>query len=317
MILKNKIFIMGAARSGTTLLHKLIASHSNFCGINETELLKKIDLENINNEELINTISKSDEEKEIELKHFSKLKIKNAYKILDEYCIAQAKHFNAKSYVEKSPIHTFFISQILKNIPRAKIIVILRDPKSVVASRTNAPRISRGKAEGFPKFLQYYLNISETLFTFNYLDKLKIDKYRIKFVKYEDVVNEPEQTLKSIFKFINEEIEDVHENINPRDLRLKSRNIQTEMNSSFGSKNKNRVDNKNINNWKKGLTDTQIREIEVIFSHSKSKLLNTYYPEYNQKKGLFFKHFILNFLSYIDYKLFLIKNVKSRKKIFD
>jgi glycosyltransferase involved in cell wall biosynthesis len=101
---------------------------------------------------------------------------------------------NQKSWVEKTPEHIFLLGKIFAHVPKCKIIWILRDGRDVICSQLKAPL----KILGFDKLLTYWIasNIAGLSF---------LKDSRVKLVKYDDLVINPEQELKDIFKFLEED----------------------------------------------------------------------------------------------------------------
>lgn len=318
-LVNRKLFILGCGRSGTSMLHRLIATHSYFVGVQETELLKFITNCNLSSLDIIDKVSLSNEESSIVRNYihnngkvWSKGE-KGLFEFLDSYCESLRLHYNKKAYVEKSPIHTYFGDGIYNQIPDSRFIIMIRDPRSIVVSRTNTKTISRGKTKGIPKKLQFYLNLSEVLFTYKGLNTwyLKNDN-RIKFVFYEQLVLETEKTLGAIFEFLEFPYEPVHENINPTDIRLASLKTNKLMNSSFNPKNSNTISEESLRRWDTKLSKFETSFIESCFKASDIQLVSTIYPDLqssSSNKNILVS--IFNLLNRLDYSIFLRKNIES------
>jgi len=327
MAIKNnfkngKFFIIGIARSGTTLLQQLIASHSQVVGVNETELLKKFSPK-IKIKDFVFKIAETEKEYKIVLNRFKKVfgtplpENIDPYRILDEYCRAHALYFNRPCYVEKSPIHSFFIKGLLSKIPESKVIIVLRDPRAIVASRMFAKKTKRGRKYHLTDGLCFYLNLSIVLFAYKEFERWyhRLNQEfadRLLFVKYEDLVREPEKNMRKIFKFLDLPYENVHENIDPLDMRMEARNIAGVMNSSYGGKEKrDTVSTGSLKKYTKVLTGFQIRFIEECVSEMKLKLFKDFYPSLIKANKRKFKPFLMRIFSNLDHYFFLRKNIKS------
>ncbi len=316
----GKFFIVGCARSGTTLLQHIIASHSQVVGVNETEILKKFDPKKKSIEKFISQIAESKKECKIVLGHFKKV-FKNSsideltpYQILDEYCKAHCLYFARPCYVEKSPIHSFFIGGLLSEISQSKIIVVLRDPRALVASKLHANKTNRGLKWHLPKKIRFLLNLSEVLFTYREFEKWYLSlNPRLLFIRYEDVVREPEKTVREIFSFLSLDPEKVYRNLNPLDIRMEARNIKGIWNSSYGPKREKRISADFLSRWKQALTPSQIQFIEECISQMKLRLFKDFYPSLVLRESWRIKPFLMKLFSKLDYQIFLRKNVKSLK----
>ncbi len=253
------IFVVGTSRSGTTLLHQLLASHSRVVGVYETSILRRVDTRKRSLEAEVRKIARSREEARIVLDYFSRAfqgvpaREVDAYRFLDAYGQAHCAHFRRVAYVEKTPVHAHFVAGLLSRVPDSRVVVVMRDPRAIVASRLRTPRISRGKAAHLPRKAQFYLNLSSVMFTFRELDRWSLPQgpqgERVSFVRYEDVVTRPEDTLAGIFQALGLPWEPVHTRIHPLDLRLEARDRLGLMNSSFGRKRLETVTSTSLVNW--------------------------------------------------------------------
>lgn len=121
---KNLIFVCGIPRSGTTLVHQIISSHSQVYGAGELSFLTRILM---NNELIFNY-------------DLNISKIKNAIKseenlILEEY-LNKLNFFNFSEniVVDKAPFNFLWIGFIKIFFPKSKIIHIKRNPKDTCLS---------------------------------------------------------------------------------------------------------------------------------------------------------------------------------------
>jgi hypothetical protein len=154
-------FVVGCPHSGSTLMQAVIGSHSNIHAIKgETRLFFSLDK-----------------------KH------RHIYQFYD-----QAIDCGKSRWVEKTPEHLHRIGAILRNREMAKVIIMIRDGRDVVASlfaRTSKLResVSRWK------------NDTKTALSFAVHP-------RVLLVKYEELVVEFKETTMRVFGFIGEEYED-------------------------------------------------------------------------------------------------------------
>ncbi len=316
-IQQGKFFIVGCTRSGTTLLHQLVASHSQVVGVYETYCLKKFNPRKPV-EENIRKVSRNNKEYQMVLSYFKKVlgdtfnKEMDPYQFLDTYCEAHRTNFRCFSYVEKSPPHSFFVEGLLSKIPNSKIIAILRDPRAVIASRLFGNRASRPYGYKVPRKLHFYLDFSEVLFTYKALNKWYLSpNRRLLFVKYEDLVKDPEEIIRKIFTFLELPREPVYNNINPLDMRMEALHIAGVMNSSYGKKKGFTISKSSLKKWIGVLTSSEIRFIENCISQMEWRLIRDFYPSLIQTNKSKFKPFLMKIFSELDYHFFLIKNIKS------
>ena len=314
------VFVLGSSRSGTTLVHQLLASHSKVAGVYETDILKKLNAPRTDLSDAVKRFSRSETENQVVQEHFSRVfagvgpQDVGPYQFLDQYCEAQRLHFAADTYVEKTPIHAFFINGLISQIPNAKIIVIARDPRAIVASRLKTPRIGRGKSWHLPRKIQFYLNLSSTMFTYEVMDPWfaanGMTNNPVIFIKYEDIVADPETALTPIWDFLSLPKEDVHTRINPRDLRLQARNRAGLMNSSFGYRQTESVARTSAENWHGTLTPSEGQFATDCLANMDLKYVEALYPELAHTKRSP-KIFLMKRWSKADRYFFLRKNIKA------
>ncbi|NEP87856.1 MAG: tetratricopeptide repeat protein [Okeania sp. SIO2C2] len=121
-------------------------------------------------------------------------KIEETMQNWDEECLAAGK----SRWVEKTPPHIFQIGKFLKIRPQSRFILMLRDGRDVVCSLKDRPD------SGYDKFWErldrwIYDNLAGLLYW---------DDPRVKVVKYEDLVTNPEATLRNILHFLDEKYDD-------------------------------------------------------------------------------------------------------------
>lgn len=323
----NGLYILGTGRSGTTMMNKLISSHPEIVGVMQAEILKKFTYKFKSLNSLIKSIAESEEEFTFVKNYFknevklSNLKKTNPYEFMHNYCCAHAQYSKKKYYSEKSPIHSLFAKEIIEKIPNSKILIVMRDPRSTIFSKDHALTANRGKIYNFPKFLRHNLNLSEVLFTYEYFNRL-YKEYKnsenIYFMKYENLVLNPDKELKTFFNFLGLEYFPVHKNFKPDDIRLKAKGRDKDsINSSFSKEkkvaNKNILSKNSVDRWKKGLTKREILIIESSFSQVAPLIKKDFYPDIKKESNITSK--ILISLSKLDKYIFIKKNIGVPSKV--
>ena len=139
----KRIFLVGAPRSGTTILQALLASHPSITSFPETKFfhylwtnrlksrlpdrLHKWFHEEISRPDLFNPF-------EVYHRQTTSDRIKWFVGILDRLAIEEGNQI----WLEKTPEHIYFIRDILNYLPDAKFIHLIRNPLDVVASMRKA-----------------------------------------------------------------------------------------------------------------------------------------------------------------------------------
>lgn len=117
------VFLVGFARSGTTLLEQILASHGDMVALEEKPSVDPAIIEFLGDNASIDRLAALDEAGAREWR---------------ELYWARVREFGAepagKVFVDKLPLHTIYLPVIAKLFPRAKILLARRDPRDVVIS---------------------------------------------------------------------------------------------------------------------------------------------------------------------------------------
>ena len=187
---QEPIFVLGMPRSGTTLVERILSSHSDVQSAGELQdfglCVKKLTQTTSSHVLDIETLTQAYQ------LNFEKLG--SSYLQATRVVTGTNKHF-----VDKLPFNFYYIDLITKALPNAKIICLLRDPMDTCIGNyrqlftINNPHYS------------YSLNLLDTAKFYNRFYKL-IQHFQsihsnIKLVKYEELVSNPEKEIKSLIKF--------------------------------------------------------------------------------------------------------------------
>ena len=183
---KKIIFILGLPRSGTSLVEQIISSHTEVYGGGELKFLEEIIfrnfyknnnfddlLDNINNEEFINNISKQ---------YYDKIK---DFKVKE------------KVITDKAPLNFRWIGFIKILFPNSKIIHCKRNPKDNCFSLFK---------NIFDEKLNWTYSQSDLLtFYTNYYDLMKLWKLKLNKaiyeIEYEKLISNPNEEIKKLVQF--------------------------------------------------------------------------------------------------------------------
>ena len=186
---KEIIFICGMPRSGTTLVEQIIASHKEVSGAGELTYLQHVIENNFFKSSILDSkkiLEKGlDEENILETEYMTLL---NSHK------------FSSKKITDKAPHNFRWIGFIKIFFPNSKIIHCQRDPKDNCLSIFKNSFMPGDMAwsnsqEDIANYYNLYLNMM------NFWQK-KFQTF-IYNVKYEDLVNKPEEEIKKLLKFCN------------------------------------------------------------------------------------------------------------------
>lgn len=213
----SPVFIIGAGRSGTTLLRTILNNHPKIIIPPESfgfrnGLIKFKCLQHLSWNTLAEKVIKNYENGkefflwEMELSDVYKKanSLENSERTLADliHLIFQeylnAKDPSAKIWGDKTPLNTYYLDWVYKTFPNAKFINMIRDGRDVVSSLKKAQltNIQNGCLRW-----NLAINISR-----NMESKMKSNQFINIF--YEDLVSNPKQTINSICNFLELSFED-------------------------------------------------------------------------------------------------------------
>lgn len=210
---ESPIFIVGAPRSGTTMLSVTLDRHPNICIPPETQFFSQFLPSLPENgavlkaEELVELALSSSRIKDLHLDKNKVLEVflemgKNGP--LEYLLLAILKCYAQKEgklrFGEKSPGHLNCLEHILSVFPKAKIICIVRDGRDVVRSLLEVGWAEPGNPRRFWLFCMQWEQSMRLSLKFN--DKFSSESFFM--VKYEDIILQPELEISKICKFLGE-----------------------------------------------------------------------------------------------------------------
>jgi len=206
------IFIVGAPRSGTTLLTAILSNHPNIDAGPETQFFAKIPQKSLDlavedevwpsiATKLISELSLSSQSvmtlfglSEGELYESLKNKSPSVQAML-EVLTEKHCHKNGKiRWIEKTPNHILNIDFIRQLYPKSPIIRIVRDPRDSAVSMCKLPWASKSIFENAMLIEKWY-QVSDNFF--------KHDSHSYT-ITYENIVKSPEQEVAELCQFIGE-----------------------------------------------------------------------------------------------------------------
>jgi len=223
--MSQPIFILGSARSGTSLLSRIVGSHPNIGVPFESHLYNLFypwlkyygDLEiEKNRAHLINDILQTDVMDDWDPKpsfdDITSLLEKNDFHgIVDALLNAWVKKCGKKRWGEKTPWHMYFWREILEGFPDAKFIYIVRDGRDASLSWRQArfgPKHIYHLAKRWKHFLDEFGEFKKV-----------VRKENLYELRYEDLLDHPEKIARDICSFVGEDYSDkmlsFHESASP------------------------------------------------------------------------------------------------------
>ncbi len=278
-------FVVGIGRSGTTLLTDMLngnpcisaAPENNFIlfgknlsTLSGSGLIAEFKTLFTLNHNHTQSIWKPD------LSFLEKYNVNESHISYQELCKEVYLHNNPtkdknqiKVFVDKNPVYSLYVKDLIALFPDAKFIIITRDYRDNIVSR-------RKHTEGTISKLMVSYSASWSLY---YTSILKYEqKFPDKFirVKYEDIVEQPKETLSKITDFLtitfNEKMLYTHENsvmekFEKADLSQAAKDKIIEMHHRLRMP----LNNERINYWKDKFSNQDLILIETICSKTAKK----------------------------------------------
>jgi len=213
LIRQDPIFIVGHARSGTTLVQSLIATQSNIYSFPETNFFwnvrskLKVEGDRVRESCLDNVLStlrsrsplsKNAEEHIRMLAHQDMLSPKMLFEIIViDNLINQVDYKGLKDvrWLEKTPNHEFYLDVIFRFYPQAKIVYVIRNPEKTILSRR-----TYFNEENFPM----KIHVGMWLDSVNAIEKFKMIKpASVLIVRLEDITRDTSAWMAKICEFLD------------------------------------------------------------------------------------------------------------------
>lgn len=275
--LAKVLFIVGNSRSGTTMLSRILGNHSLIHSFNELHFFEqqinpnKInDTTNKSHAELLNLLERlltssrdgyfanviSGNYKAEAEKIISSTRDKNATSIYEAFLHYETNCAKKIIPCEQTPRYLFFAKEILKAFPDARMVNIIRDPRDVLLSQKNKWKRRYLGAKNIPIYeaMRAWVNYHPYTITRLWVSAVRTaktheNKNQFLTLKFEDILENPDDNIKVLCEFIGVEFENTMLNI----PQIGSSN-STDKVRKFG------IDSARANSWRSegGLTRTEI-----------------------------------------------------------
>ncbi|MEQ8323357.1 MAG: sulfotransferase [Cytophagales bacterium] len=258
------LFVVGIGRSGTSLIQSILHSHSSIHFSPETHFIKRY-LSKVGTAYLeLRLLKKIERDKELNsvsskipqyLKEARKLDDEaNKVRLIFERLLSEGT--GKEIYLgDKDPMNVNYLGIIKKNFPDSKVLHIIRDPRDVILSRIKTKwGMKHGMAYHCAEYLHGIIKSrgdGELLFNSNY-----------KEIKYEDILNHAEITVREVCKFLDLPFETSMLN-----YEKGSKDLLRENEGDWKSNISRPLMKENTQKWKKEFNDKEIEKLEFVFRH--------------------------------------------------
>ena len=263
--MNSPIIIFGSARSGTSLLSRIVGSHPNIGVPFESHLYNRFypwlkyygDLGREKNrarliQDLLDTdvMALWDVKPEFE-DIVNNLKENTFHGVVDALMNAWLEKCGKQRWGEKTPWHMFYWREIMEGFPDAKFIFIVRDGRDASMSWLKArfgPKHIYPAALRWKKFHEEYERFKQAVNPDNLYE-----------LKYEDLLDRPEEIAKDICALIGEEYSDKMLAFYQSPVSYKTdKGNDTNLTKPLMTSNKDK--------WKQALTQDEKRLFEAVAS---------------------------------------------------
>jgi hypothetical protein len=282
------VFVVGAARSGTTMLSRILNMHPRISTLNELHYFgdlwsfsqlnvalsrqQAVEVANVlfsrQHHGIWNTCPSPEEKKEAQVlvDEYESFPI-TGITLFGKFIETVAKSLNSDIICEQTPRNIFYAYELLKAYPNARVVQIIRDPRSVLASQKN--RWKRRKllnAKNIPWFEVIRDRVNYHPFTTPWLWKKAVDvglslKSHNNFfmLRFEDLANNPEKELKELCSFL-----EIDYSASMLDIP------QIDSSSRLNDTNAKGISKDAVETWRKQLRSDEVLACEMI----NGKLMN-------------------------------------------
>ena len=222
------VFIVGSSRSGTTLMAHILNNHSEVYSFNELHFFEKLwipDYQLIDESDAVKILhrlfcsarihpykncSKNMFESEIDLLLMNKKFPIYGLELFSTFLFYETEKNGKNIPCEQTPRNLFYLMYILNYFKNAKIICMVRDPRDVLLSqKLKWKRIFKSKKEPYPisEAIRNWINYHPITISLLWKASVKsilpyLSDNRVLVVKFEDLINRPEDVVKGVCKFL-------------------------------------------------------------------------------------------------------------------
>lgn len=239
--IKPHVFVVGAPRSGTTLMFSILSCHPSFASLDlETFLLVPHDIWNIEFYKKLSNFGGPDENVIKNILDTSN----NLVNIYDQIAQWVCEQKSGERFVEKSVHHVFCLEYICQHFPNAKIINMIRDGRDCYVSQSKMSQLGFN-VDKYANFWQKSIRARQKLG----------EHPAIIDIKYENLTINPHGEVKKIMDFLGEDFYEYQ--VDPNSFS-KNSNVQ----KNHHKRLQKPITGRTIGQWKNKMTIEDIKLFE-------------------------------------------------------
>ncbi len=266
----SPIFVVGAPRSGTTLLATLLNRHQRIAAAPESHYIRFWMRKHPGDpasdehfERFWRAFSGSDRFKQFELdanevrERIERVRPRTWRSVFDGLMSAYAEARGRPRWAEKTPDHFQHLPRLFEWYPDARVLFVVRDPRAVAASTARSPWGNDDYAGHAYRWRR----------SIGVLEGLAGDE-RVMRVRYEDLVTDPEPTLRAVCEHIGEAFDpamlEAGDEATPG---AKAGSAKGEWAAEHFRRASGAVNTESLEKWRKQMSPAQVRDVEAVAGH--------------------------------------------------
>ena len=245
---QRHIFVIGAPRSGTTLVKLLLGAHPDLTGPGyETALFMYKDLFAFSYPGFTTLEIEQIQQDSQDIVQF-----------FDKFAELNLRKYGGKRFIEKTPPHVLRLPFLSRYFPQAQFINIFRDGRDCYCSARRHPNVVQGSH--VQRYARYWKRCIEARLR-------QGNQENILDVQYEDLAQDPSKIVQQIMAFLKEEYDP--RQISPDNY---SKNQITKTNRQEFSKLSQAIDTSSVKRYQKELSTQEIEQFHQIAGHQLEQL---------------------------------------------
>jgi hypothetical protein len=218
-----------------------------------------------------------------QLLYFDEVFLNQAFQEFIDQLFSNRRNEEVKYISEKTPSNLLVATELLKFNPNFKILIVVRDPRGVIASMKEVKKRANKNGQNVAVGSNLLLDLK---LINNYLRKADIllsqHQFKVQFVYYEELLEHPEREIRSICEYLN--VDFFHEMLDTSLSNEMSELASNPTISAWRSKDlyDSPISSENAKKWQHMLSKWEANLIESYFTNHKFMVLEKYKLNNNQ-----------------------------------